>query len=746
MAKKISALIGHEGLTQRVEYEVPQDEPGFWGADHDFSVAGKKRVRRPESIEVVTGKAKYTHDINRPNMLYAALVTCPYAHAKVLNVDTSKAEKMPGVKAVMVADRLETARFAGWIIAAVAAETIQQARDAARMVNVEYQELPFVIDMDEAMTDQSLLSGEKGEPKKSTTRERGDPEKGFREADVIHEGEYETPVNTHSVLETHGCVAEFEGDELTVWFSTQALWGVQRPMAQAGEVPVSKTRIITQYMGGGFGSKLGSEQFAEMGVKLAKQTGRPVKFMVNRYEDTVMCGNKPGARMAVKLGAKRDGTLTAVSTTAHNLVGHSGGGSVAPAFSEFYECPNVLVKEASVRIHAGSARPFRAPGHPQSSFGMEMALEELAVKLAMDPVELRLKNLPTIPLNACAYELKLGAERFGWKNKFKQHGSDTRVIRSGVGCAVTYWPCYASPGGAVVRCNIHSDGSVEVANAAQDLGTGTRTMMAVTAAETLGIDVESVRVSTGDTRIGLPGPTSGGSTTTPTVSPAVQSAAYKAKRKLFEFVARKWEISPDDMDCKDGVVFHKSDPSKKMTWKEAASLIRRSPIIATAENIEPPKIEGMRIGTPSRGAQFAEVEVDTETGKVRCKKIVAVQDCGKAIAKAQAESQITGGVIQGVSFALLENRIMDTVTGRQINPNMEDYKIINAMDVPEIETIIVDVFDPVSSTSAKGLGEPPHIPTAAAIGCAVYNALGVPIRSLPITPDKILEALGRQEG
>ena len=744
MAKKISALIGHEGHTKRVEYEVPEDEPGFWGADRDFSIVGKKRVKRLGAHEMVTGKAKYTHDVNRPNMLYAALVTCPHAHAKIVSVDPSKAEKMPGVKAVMVADRLGTAQFAGWIIASVAAETIQQARDAARVVKVEYEELPFVVELDEAMAGGTPLS--EREPRKRTSRDRGDIEKGFQEADVIHEEEYETPVNTHSCLETHGCVAEWEGDELTVWFSTQSLWGVQKPMARAGDVPVNKTRIITQFMGGGFGSKLGSEQFAEMCVKLAKKTKRPVKFMVDRYEDSVMCGNKPGARMSVKLGAERDGTLTAISTTAYNLVGHQGGGSVASAFGEFYECPNVLVEEASVKINAGSARPFRAPGHPQGSFGMEMALEELAMKLDMDPVELRLKNLPTIPLNACAYELKLGAERFGWKKKFKKHGSDTGTIKNGVGCAVTYWPCYGSPGGAVVRCNIHSDGSVEIANAAQDLGTGFRTMMAVTAAETLGIDVESIRVSTGDTRIGLPGPNSGGSKTTPTVSPAVRSAAYKAKCKLFKLVSSKWETSAEDIDCRNGVVFRKSDPSKKMTWKEAASTIRPSPIVALGEHIERPKFEGMRIGTPSRGAQFAEVEVDTETGRVRCKKILAVQDCGKTITRAQAENQISGGVIMGVSYALLEDRIMDTMAGRQINPNMEDYKIMSAIGVPDIEMIIVDVYDPLSNTSAKGLGEPPHIPTAAAIGCAVANALGVPIRELPITPDRVLEALNRKEG
>ena len=744
MAKKISALIGHEGNLKRVEYEVPEDEPGFWGADHEFSIAGKKRVTRLDALEKVTGRAKYTHDVKRPGMLYAALVTCPHAHARVLGVDVSKAEKMPGVKATIVANNLEVARHAGWIIAAVAADTIQQARDAARAVKVNYEELLFAIDTDEALGEDSPMA--EGAAKPSTTRERGDVAQGFEDAEVTLEADYETQTTPHSCLETHGCVAEWDGDGLTVWYSTQALWSMQRAMAQAGNTPANKTRVITQYMGGGFGSKLGNEQFADMCVNLAKRTGRPVKFMVDRYEDAVICGNKPGARMSVKLGAKRDGTLTAVSTTAYNFVGHQGGGSVSVAFDRFYDCPNVLVDEASVKINACSARPFRAPGHPQGSFGMEMALEELAMKLGVDPLELRLKNVSVSPLDARAHELRLGAERFGWKEKFRKHGSGTGRIRTGVGCAVTYWPNYGRAGGAVVRCNIHSDGSVVIANAAQDLGTGYRTMMAVTAAETLGIDVESVRVVTGDTRLGLPGPSSGGSTTTPTVSPAVRSAAYKARCKLFEAVAGKWKTDAGDIDCKDGTVFITSDPDKKVPWKEAAAMARGGPIVAMGEHIDRPEIEGLEIGTPLRGAQFAEVEVDTETGKVTCKKIVAVHDCGKCLAKAQAESQICGGVIQGVSYALFEDRVMDTVTGRQLNPNMEDYKILTAPCMPEIETIIVDVFDPLSNTSAKGLGEPPHIPTAAAIGCAVANALGVPVRKLPITPYRVLEALSEREG
>jgi len=745
MAKKLSALIGHDDVTKRVEYEVPEDEPDFWGADHQFAIAGEKKVRRLDAFQKVTGKAKYAHDINRPGMLYAALTTCPLAYAKIKNVDISQAAKMAGVKAIVVTGDKE-ARFAGWTLAAVAADTIQQARDAALRVKVEYEELPFVVDGGEAMKADSPKIRTEGNVGKSRQQDRGDIQKGFQEAEAIHEAEYETPVTPHNTLETHGCVAEWIGDELTVWDSTQAMWSNQRSLAQSLGISINKVRVITQFMGGGFGSKLGLESFAVLCAKLAKEAKRPVKLMADRYADTTGCGNKPAAIMRVKIGAKQDGTLTAVSLKSFNIVGHSGGGGVAPPFLDFYDCPNVHIDESNVWINAGASRPFRAPGHPQGSFGMEMAIEELAVKLGADPLEMRLKNVSVSELDARFHELKLGADKFGWKEKFKKHGSEKGRMRRGVGCAVTYWPYYGSPGGAIFRCTIFPDGSVEMANSVQDIGTGCRTMIAVAAAETLGIGVEAIRVTVGDTQLGLIGPTSGGSVTTPTTAPAVRSAAYKAQRQLFERAARKWETNVDDIECQDSIVFRKSVPATKMSWKELAAMIGGGSIAALGEHIDRPRIEGMNIGTPVRGAQFAEVEVDAVMGKVHCLKILAVHDAGKTIAKTQAESQICGGVIQGVSFALLENRIMDNMAGRQVNANMENYKIIGPLEVPEIETVIVDVFDPVNNASAKGLGEPPHIPTAAAIGCAVFNAIGVPIRSLPITPDKVLAALQGKEG
>jgi xanthine dehydrogenase YagR molybdenum-binding subunit len=756
--KTVSALIGHDGITRRVEYTVPDTEPDFWGADHDFSIIGKKRTPRPDAIEKVTGKAKYTYDVNRPNMLYAVMVTCPHANANVLNIDTSEAEAMPGVKAVMTSPSANKARYAGWLIAAVAAETIQQARDAARKVKANYEIQPFVVE-DQATGPRVNAAGlsavvqdspsvyREGRFEQAIPMNRGNVDTGFAQADVIHEAEYETQVTPHCCAETHGCVAEWDGDDLTVWYSTQGIWNAQRAVARAGGILTSRARVITQHMGGGFGSKITSDDaFCGMCVQLAKETGRPVKFMANRYEDIVTCGNKPGCKMSVKVGAKRDGTLTAIDVSARNIVGYTGSESVGGPFHDNYNIPNVRVGESNVLVNAGASRPFRAPGKPQGTFGLEMAIEELAMKLDMDSLELRRKNVSSSELDARIYELQIGAEQFGWKEKFRKHGSDPGPVKHGVGCATTFWPYYSSAGGATVRCTIFPDGSVEVANASQDLGTGTRTMMAVVAAETLGINVELIKVLIGDTQLGLVGPDSSGSKTVAHVAPALRSAAYQAQRQLFEIVAAKWGTTADHLDCKDGIVFLKNDPTGTMTWAEAASMIPADPIVATAKNRSAPTVRGVPIGTAMRGAQFAEVEVDTETGKVRCTKVVAVQDCGKAMAKTQAENQICGGVIMGVSYALSENRIMDNITGRQVNPNMEDYKILGPLEAPDIEVVLVDVFDPANNASAKGLAEPPHIPTAAAIGCAVFNALGIPIRTLPITPYKVLEAVKRMEG
>ncbi len=749
MARTVAITIGHDGLTRDVTISVPDNEPAAWGMGHEFTAVKDKRIPRVDALEKVTGQAKYTHDIHRPNMLHAALVTCPYAKASIGTIDLTEAKAMPGVVDIR-ATTASSAQYTGHLIAVVAAETPQQALDAARQVQVSYTPQAFKVEAlpeDEAghggLAPQSL---QEGRVPLMPPANRGNVDNGFSQADGIHEATYETQVTPHCTLETHGCVVEWNNGELTVWTSTQGIWSSRSACAAAARISASLTRVITNYMGGGFGSKLQIEDFFTQCIQIAKDTGRPVKLMATRYEDLIRSGNKPGSRQTVRIGAKNDGTLTAIDAKISVITGYSGSDSYAAPYHDGYDCPNIRVSESTVRLNAGASRAFRAPGRPQGTFALEMAIEELAAKLDIDPVQLRMKNVKTSELDCRLHALQVGAERFGWAGKFTKHGSQSGVVRRGVGCAVTTWPYYGSPGAAMARCTLFPDGSVEIANACQDLGTGSRTAMAATAAETLGIGPEAIKILMGDTQLGLIGPESSGSVTTSNVAPAVRSAAYKAQQRVFALAAQQWGIAVENVACQNGVVYAMDNPALAMSWREAAALMGVDPISATAQNPAMPSVRGVTLGTQMRGAQFAEVEVDTATGRVRCLKIVAVQDCGIAMARAQAESQICGGVIMGVSYALSEDRILDNLTGRPLNASMETGKLLSPWQTPEIEVVLIDVYDPVNNCCAKGLGEPPHIPTAAAVGCAVFNALGVPVRSLPITPYKVLRALKERKG
>lgn len=747
--KTVSVTIGHNGLTRDVEYYVSSDEPGVWGIGTEFKYVKDSRIARVEALEKVTGKARYTHDINRSNMLHAVMVTCPYANAAVGTIDLSEAEQMPGVVDVRTAGRVQRIQYAGGIVAIVTAETIQQAQDAARAVNVEYTPSDFTADVDQALDAEGGGNGastpqsvhKEGRVQMAVPMNRGNVDNGFNQADAVHEAAYDTQITPHCTLETHGCVAEWDGDNLTVWHSTQGIWMAQQAFAGAGRISTSQTRVICEHMGGGFGSKLQVEDFTRLCVTIARDTGRPVKLMANRFEDLAQCGNKPGGRQTVRIGARNDGTLTAIDADTIVVTGYTGSENFSVPYHDHYGCPNVRVSSSTVRMNDGAPRAFRAPGRPQGTFALEMAIEELVAQMEIDPVAFRLKNVSASELDCRKHALEVGAERIGWQDKFKKHGSQTGALRRGLGCAITTWSYNSGPGAAMARCSLYPDGSVEVANGCQDLGTGIRTAMLTVAAETLGIGIEKIRVLVGDTQLGLTGPMSGGSVTTGNVAPAARSASFKAQRALFEIIAQAWGTELDNITCKDGIVYSITDPDASMTWEEAAAMMGDDPIIITARDQGRPSVLGMSIGAQMRGAQFAEMEVNTETGEVRCIKLVAVQDCGIAMAKAQAESQICGGVIMGLSYALSEDRILDNIMGRPLAGSLETYKLFGPKQMPEIEPVLIDVYDPVNNCSAKGLGEPPHIPTAAAVGCAVFNALGVPVRSLPITPYKVLQAI-----
>jgi xanthine dehydrogenase YagR molybdenum-binding subunit len=750
--------VGFEGDFQVKEIAVAPGDPAPWDPSKKFSIVGT-RVPRLDGKPKTTGEAKYSIDVRLPGMLYGRILRCPMAAATVTFVDLSAARKMPGVRAALVlAEPGERVRFAGQEIAAVAAATPEQADDALAAIRVAYQPRPFVIGLEAARKPGApLVFDGKAETKTSAgevesagkrlarngnvlgprSTVKGNVEEGFRKADVVVEATYVTQVQTHTALETHGLVAQWDGDELTVWASTQGLFGVRDELAQTLKIPVSKVRVITEYMGGGFGAKFGARIEGLTAARLAKEAGAPVKLFLDRKEEQVATGNRPSSVQTVKAGATKDGKLTALQLTVYGNGGTNGGTGTSGPIKNIYACENLKVDEYDVFTNAGPSTAMRAPGHPQGAFALEATMDELAARLGIEPLEFRMKNDPSAVRRE---EFRIGAEKIGWKTRDSRRQTADPWIRRGVGVGAAVWYNTGNTGPRAT-VTIHRDGSAEVEHGVQDLGTGSRTMVAIVAAEELQLPLEKVSVSIGDTRMPY-GPGSGGSKTTPSTAPTIRRAAFQARQQLAAAVARQWKVPVDSVTVAEGVVSAPGDPKHSLPWAEACKLLPGQGVSATADRADNHEDAWKRFTT---GAQFAEVEVDTATGKVRVERVVAVHDCGVVLNALATESQIQGGVIQGVSYALFEDRVLDRRTGRMLNPNVEEYKIAGSLDVPEIDVIMVSVWDGVNNTNSVGIGEPATVPTAAAIANAVSHAVGARVRTLPITPEVVLAAVAEAE-
>jgi xanthine dehydrogenase YagR molybdenum-binding subunit len=466
-------------------------------------------------------------------------------------------------------------------------------------------------------------------------------------------------------------------------------------------------------MGGGFGSKIENWANRVICARLAQAAGAPVKLVLTRFEQALSVGNRPSSFQKLRLAADASGKLTAFEMVLFGTPGHAagpndmGGGVTFLPAPYIYPAPNTRVKKSKLAVNAGLATWMRAPAHPVASFGMESILDELAVKLAMDPVEIRLKNDPH---EIRRREYQIGAEKFGWKDKYRKPGTSAGPIKVGVGCAGAGW--MSGGEGTQAEVQVNPDGTVEVRCGTQDLGTGSRTVVAVVAAEMLGLDPAQITVQIGDTRL-PPSGLSGGSATTASVAPAVYDACENTLKELKKLSGLE-------------------DP-RGAHWQEACGKIGSNPLVVAGK-----WHEGLSTGGAG-GVQFAEVEVDTDTGFVRVRKILCVQDCGTVVNKLTCESQVNGGIIMGLGYALYEQRIMDAQTGVVLNPNFETYKLPGAADTPDIELILLNMPE----RGVIGVGEPATVPTAAAIANAVANALGVRVTSLPITPDKVLAVLGK---
>jgi len=759
-----TAQAGLPGAPQPLEVHPPLDDVKPWDLDSlpKFEHMGRRRPRLDGPLKV-TGKAKYSYDVKLPGMLYGRMIGASVPAGEIVSIDTSAAEALPGVKAVWRTDS-RVVRFAGQDVAAVAATSPEIARDAARLVKVEYKERPFTHELRAAMKEGAPLvfdmdrlpvgrdmgrNGNVAGPRQNRGN-RGDVEKGFAEADAVHEASYYCPVHTHSCLETHGVVASWEGDELTIHASTQALFAVREGVAEALGIDRKNVRVICEHMGGGFGSKLGpsatGSAFSVVACRLAKLAGAPVKLFLDRHQEHLCTGNAPSALMKVKVGAKKDGTLTAVHYQSWGSAGVAGGaGTAGPAASLHGKNPNLKAEEWDVFTNAGPAAPLRAPGHSQGAFGIESAIDELAAKLDLDPLELRRKNEAS-PVRAAQYDK--GAAAIGWERRNKKAGdmasgrlgAAVGPRKRGIGMANGNWYVFASQSSnALVR--VHRDGSVELVTGCQDIGTGYRTAMTVVCAEELGVEPRDVTIRLGDTQF-PEGPGSGGSVTTNSMAPVVRLAASQAKAKLFELAAPLLGVEPTALDAAHGKIFVAADTAKAVTFKQAAAKMSGESIDCLAKR--PKQYETFR--GDLAGTQFAEVEVDVETGTVRVLRMVSVNDCGLPVNPLTTESQVIGAMIQGASWALLEDRVLDRNVGTMVNPNLEWYKILSPSDMFEAQAILTPVANLGNNTSTAGIGEPPIVPTLAAIANAVYNATGARVRELPITPDRVLAALSEARG
>lgn len=751
-----------------VERLIPIEEPPPLPPNGELEVIGKS-FPRPNGRAKVTGAVRFTVDMALPGMLHARVLRSPWPHAIVRSIDVSAAARHPGVRAILtIADpakpQTATLRYLGEPVAAVAAVSLAAAEQALHLIRVEYQTLPFVVDLDRARDpaaplvhdDTTAPAGHPsgfpaapGLPLNGNVRgpaitRRGDVSKGLAEADAIVEAEYSTHVQTHCCLEPHAIVADWRADGVTVYMSTQFTAGVRHEIAEAFRLPLSRVRVVVDAMGGGFGSKSTLGNYGRVAIELSRQAEAPVRLFLERDEEQMDAGNRPGTWQRLRIGAKSDGTLTFISLVSYGTAGISLGAGVGSNAEALYSCPNYEGAQHDVFINAGPGCAMRGPGNTPGAFGLEQAIDELAEKLRIDPLTLRDRIDPS---QARREERRIGAERIGWLRRHPP-GADVGPIKRGLGVAQSLWGANVQTN-ASCEVRVMRDGSVEVLSSVQDIGTGITTVLAQTVAEVLGLRPDQITVRIGDTEF-PPGGPSYGSRTTASTTPPARTAAWRVQQQLFREASLLLNASADDLVAREGKIIVRSEPSRFVAFKDAAAHLRADRVAAVAARSDDYGGFRRRAGEDAAlaqqdlgGVQFAEVSVDTETGIIRVERVVAVQDCGRPINPRQIESQVQGGVLMGISYALLEERIIDQATGRMVNPNLEQYKLIGAGETPQIDVIVLENYQGQSATDAYGIAEPANIATAPAIANAVYNAIGVRLRSLPMTPAAVLGALGK---
>ncbi len=701
-----------------------------WKPMEDNTLIGTD-VSRLEGVEKASGYAKYSADVNTPGTLYAKLLTCPHAHAKVASLDMSKAKSSPGVKAVHVFnDTGAELQWDGMLIAAVAAESEEQAEDAIRAIKIEYEVL-------EHFVDEADLEGAKTAKKAKEARkfEKGDVDSALDAAHVVHKGRYGIHTITHCCMEPHGSHCEWDAEgNLVAHLSTQNVSGTAGQFAGPLGVDQSKVTIICDYIGGGFGSKFAVDEWGVACAKMAKDAGRPVRLMLDRATELKIAGQRPSGFADVTIAADAKGRITAWDSHHWGSNGLKGATVSVSQYPYVFDFENRNRQATGIVTNTGESRAWRAPNHPQLCAMTCTVIDDLAAKLKMDSYDVFLKNLDqTQKPDVYAAEMAIGAKLIDWKKNWHPHGVDAGkgAVKRGLGMAMHTWGGRAHAGTCSVKVN--PDGTVESTSGSQDIGTGTRTVIAMVLAETFGIPMDMVKVNIGTSKYPKSGP-SGGSTTVGGVSGPNRRAGLEALWKIFDLVAKKYEVKADNLTAQNGKIMNGGDTV--CTWKQAARLT--GPMGLEVEG-KGPANDGLT-DSGVGGVQMVDVSVDTETGKIKINKFVAVQDCGLIIDMKTAKSQVLGALIMGIAFAVTEERIMDNNTGRFINADLENYKLPRLGDIGEL---VVEMYQPQSEyeRGVIGLGEPPVISPGAAISNAVANAIGVRVPVLPMTPKRVLDAL-----
>lgn len=736
----------------------------------EFKVIGKK-VERVDAFERLIGEAKYASDIYLRGMLSVKILRSPHPHAKVVKIDTARARALLGVMAILTPEDIRdlaiqirgtppfvpkpilatTARYVGDEILAVAAVDEETAEEALDLIKVDYQILPFVLDAEEAVKPEAPKIYPEGNVIQDgpDTISRGDVEEGFKQADVILEEKYKTYLIQHTTMEPRVTVASWSGKRLTLWDSHKNPFRVRTDLARALNLKVNQVRVLTHYIGGDFGDKAFIERQHIIAALLAKKTNHSVKIEFTREENYLSAHHRYPTAWYLKYGVKKDGTLTAIQVKLYADLGayyplDGAAGSLEVA-KYVYRCPHVKLEGYNVFTNKPEGGFMRCVGHPAGMFPQEVHMDRLAEMLGMDPLAFRLKNyarkedgdqdrkLPfaSIGLEDCA---KLGAEKIGWKANWRNPGTSAGPIKKGMG--VAFHACrhggISSPMSAVIK--LDPDGTVELLSGLNDSGGWQKTTMAMIAAEEMGIPYEAVQVTTGDTDTTTDTGPPGGSRGTTSAGLAVIAAARDAKNQMLDVASELLKRNREDLEVKDGQISIKGE-SKSVSFRDILSKAP-NPIVGRGSG-KPPQ----NVALLAFGVHFAEVAVDTRTGKVEILRLIAAHDVGRMINRLGCENQIQGGAIMGIGFGLMEKQVIDGQTGICVNPNMVDFKIPSMLDVPMVEPIIVEPDDPYGPFGAKGVGEPPYSLPAPAIANAIYNAVGVRCNEIPINIRSILDGL-----